>query len=160
MWWMAAAAAASEPQIEVLDDGTVRGTVDVAASPDELRALVLEPIDLNRITAEESTVTVAPAEQAGCTMVTVATPHPIMPVTYTSRDCRTAKGVKSVLVQSKQLTHLAAQWTVEAAGAGSRVVFDLDVKTNVPVPSFITRRSTKKSVKEALTALQRSFAAR
>ncbi|MEN0067290.1 MAG: hypothetical protein AAGA48_34485 [Myxococcota bacterium] len=159
MLWMAfAVAGAVEPQLEVLDGGMVRGKVAVSASADEVRTLVSAPIQLGKLTSKDSTVTVKPASEAKCRMVTIATPHPIMPVTYTSKDCDTAKGVTSKLVESKQLTHFEAEWKVEALGDKALITYDLDLKTNALVPGFIIRRSTRNAVRDALVALEKAFA--
>lgn len=159
MWWIATVGAwASEPQIETLDSGMIRGRIVVPANPESVQALIRDPAALVKVTSETSKVESATPMAGNCRKVTLFTPHPIMPVTYTSKDCDTASGMVSTLVESKQLSHFEASWTVKPEGGASVVVYDLDLKVSAMIPAFIIRRSTRKSVEEALVGLQKSFA--
>ncbi len=160
MWWIMAvgAASAAEPTIEMLDGGKVRGVIEVPAQTSVVRALVEKPVELAKVTAADATITSEPAAQPGCRKVTTHSPHPIMAVTYVSRDCNTDRGVTSQLVESKQLSEFEAVWSLEAKGEHTVVTYDLDIKTNLPLPGFIVRRSTRRAVVDALTALEQSFA--
>lgn len=158
MLWIAIAGVASaEPQVETLDDGTIRGVIDLPVSTSRVRALVVDPVELGKVVSAESQVSMVPADVADCRMVTTYSPHPLMPVTYTSRDCNTAAGVTSKLVTSKQLSHFEAEWRLEPKGDNGVVVtYDLDIKTKL-FPTFLVRRSTRKAVKDVLVALEESF---
>lgn len=160
MWLMAVAAAwAGEPTIEVLDSGVVRGTIDVGASPEEIRALVKHPDALCQITSLGSEVSVSPEDDGDCRIVEMATPHPIMPVAYTARDCDTASGVTTRLVESRQLSRLQAEWKIEAQGERTVVTYDLDLRTNLPLPGFLVRHNTRKAVSDTLMALAHAYPA-
>ena len=147
---------ADEPEVVVTDSGTVRGSVTVAAAPDQVQALVEDPDRM--ATAVGGGLQVSHTPDGDCLQVTTRAPHPVMAVEYTVRSCPTDRGLQSTLVHSDDLSRFAAAWTVEAIEGGSRVTYDLDVQPKVPLPGFVVRRSTRRGVRDALTAIQRVFA--
>lgn len=160
MWWIAIMSAfGSEPELSNLDSGGVRGRVVVTASADEVRRLLRAPNELLSVTSDSSEIQ-SLTQDGDCRKMTVYSRHPIMPVTYTSKDCDTPEGVVTQLLESKQLSKMDATWKVQDDPAGCVVVYDLDLKTNLPLPGFMIRRNARKAVADALEGIRAKFAAK
>ena len=153
--WVMAGWAAEPPEVSATESGAMRGSVEVSADVDAVRALIRDPVALARIVDGE--VQVSTQDDGDCKRVTTTAPHPLMSVTYTTRSCPTETGVQDALVESSQLSTFQAEWKVEPLGAGSRITYQLDVRPKVPVPSFMVRRSARKGVVDSLVAVRDRF---
>ena len=159
--WLAAIASTwaspPAPVVENVGDHGVRGTVELGLAPAELRALLENPVALYRITNANADISVSPDPDPDCRRVTMMTPHPVMDTSYVSRECDTAAGVTARLVESRQLSHLSGEWTLEPRKNSTLLRYELHVRTNMPVPAFMVRGSTRKGVQSALERLQQAY---
>jgi hypothetical protein len=144
---------AAEPEVTVLDDGTVRGVIEMAAPPETVRALVSDPVALRRATRATGE---ASAQQDGsCMLVASVSPQ----ASYTSRSCPTSDGWVETLVSSEQLREFSARWRVEPSATGSRVSYELAVTPSMPVPAAVVRYTLKSSVRDVLNKVGAHFGA-
>lgn len=136
-------------QAVIADDGAVVGTVTVASPPDAARAKVTDPAWVAS-TGDDST-TVKIAEQDGeCAILDYVSKHPVATATYRVRQCPTATGVSATLVASESFSTYEQSWSVTPEGTGSALRYRLNVVSTLPVPKWIVRKTTRRSVEKLM----------
>ncbi len=142
---------AAEPTVEIGEDGLVRGQVVVSASTEAVLALLGDPERINAVNGGQGKVTAKP--DGDCIRSEEVHPHPIATVAYTVRICPTKDGFSETLVEPGDMKRYVSQWHVTTTPAGTKIAYELDIQPDIPVPAWIVRKSTKRSVQHLLTRI-------
>lgn len=137
-------ASAAEPTLVVLEDGSIRGILELGVAPEAVRAAVPDPVGLHRITASPGEAKAQP--DGSCLVIDSVGPQ----ASYRSRSCPTADGWIETLVSSEQLRGFSARFRVEPAPGGSKVSYEVSATPAMPVPAFLLRSTLKSSVRDTL----------
>jgi hypothetical protein len=153
--WMLTAmvTAASEPAVTQLDHHRVRGTIDVAAPVERVRAVLSDPRNIARIDDDGTTITMRGSDE-NCQLAHAAVAHPIANIEYLVKVCPVPDGWRSTLVQSDHLEAFESVWKVEAQGTGSQLLYEIRTIPKIPVPQFIVDRQTRASVHALLVKMR------
>lgn len=150
------AALAAPPVVEVRD-GRVRGVVEVARPPAEVRGLLADPVWVNRTDGSSTTVT-GSRPDGDCLLADYHSPSRLVSATYTVRQCGTPTGWTQTLVRSDLLTAYETEWVVAPAGSGSRISYSLRVEAPMLPTSWVLSMS-QDGVTHMLGKLQQALGA-
>ncbi|MBO83973.1 MAG: hypothetical protein CL927_01325 [Deltaproteobacteria bacterium] len=157
MWGLLGAAAATEgPTVTQLDGHRVRGTIEVDAALETVRAVLSDPRRIARIDNSGTTVTLKGRDGA-CLLTHSAVAHPIASIEYVTRVCPIHDGFKSTLHQSNDLTDFESIWRMRERGSRTIVEYEIVTIPDLPIPQFIVDRQTRSAVASLLLKLQTHF---
>jgi len=156
--WMLTAlvTSASEPAVTQLDHHRVRGTIDVTASVERVRAVLADPRNIARIDDDGTTITMRGSDE-DCELAHASVAHPIASIEYLVKVCPVPGGWRSTLVQSDHLEVFESIWKVEARGSGAHLLYEIRTIPKIPVPQFIVDRQTRASVHALLLKMRTHF---
>lgn len=155
------AALAVPPEVVVQADHAVHGVVEVAASPEIVRARIADPRWVARVDGSGTKVELvadAPVQREGCVVTDRSTPNAIATVRSRIEQCPTASGFVETLVASKSFDAYRVDWTLEPHGTGTRITYHLAMSTSMMVPQFVIDSQSRKAIEAMLTKLQGAFA--
>lgn len=92
-----APALAQEPTGTVTEDGAVEVRCTLPASPEEVRALLADPVVAGRLSPE--TLSITPTSRGPCTELGMRVKGPFDPIALTTLRCPTPRGWKYSLVK-------------------------------------------------------------
>jgi hypothetical protein len=144
--------AAAAPEVRVDDDGFVRATVVLDASPSEVRALLADGAAMAETSPE---VLDARATTAGtCERLDLDVRGLFTPFSVTTLRCPTADGWTERLLDARVFTAWDARWTL-APLADGRTRVDAAIRTEValPVPASLVQARTAASLRRSLDRL-------
>ena len=147
---------AGEPVTWVGDDGTVSGTVAVAASPAQVVPWLRDAPSVARLDGGSTRVTAVSAE-GGCQVYDYVSESILSDITYRVRQCPTADGLVSTLISSPSFSAYVARWSVQPAGAGAALRYDILTEVTMMVPSSLVRSTTRRAVRRMLDKLVEHF---
>lgn len=155
MVWFSLLAWAGGPSVSVDASNTVIGTVSVSLSPDDVRGRLADPGWVATVDGGKTTVTVA-GHDGACLLVDYVSPSSLVTVRYRVRQCPTAGGYRSTLVESDDFSAYEAEWIVSAEGTGSTLQYRLRLAPKVPLPASVMAAIVRGGVEDMMGA----FAAR
>lgn len=148
-WMVAATAWAAGPEATIQGSDTVVGTVSVAMAPDELRAHLRDPVWVTGIDSGPTTVTVRERD-GDCLIADYVSPNVVAKATYTVRQCATADGLVSEMVEANLFEKYSARWQVTPDGTGSKIVYTVTMRTTLFLPTSFVTRTFRGSVEKML----------
>lgn len=155
MWFTIAMAA---PSVTMTDDNYFRGTIEVAADAETVRALVADPVKVSKIDGSGTQVEVLRTD-GECLIVHSVSPNALKTVRYTTRQCPTSTGVEGRLVESNAFSNYRNAFIVTATAKGARLEYQLDMDATVMVPQFVINNATRKGMVNLLTRLEEHLGA-
>lgn len=147
-------ARAEEPAIEMspLSDGTMQGRFVVAASPEEVRAMLADPVRSGRFAPQVVNVQVL-SSKGSCDEIVTTTRLPGTTMDYHSMRCRTSSGIRDSLIDSSLMQDFSAAWDYHAVEGGTEVTVKIKSVVDLPVPAYVMRVSLQSSVKTTILNL-------
>lgn len=141
-----------EPAITVQADGTYVCRVTVAASAEEVEALLADPVAAARLSPDVLSIQANPA--GPCQTLTTTSRGMLSALKFTSKRCPTADGWHEELVASEDFSEFDGTWTVSAVDPSTtEVMYELTTKPNLPVPDAVLRQGVQRSLKTMLRNL-------
>lgn len=151
------ASAADEARVSVDDQGRVVARIAVAASADEVKAVLADPKGTLAALSPE-TLSVQTTTEGRCEMVDRKTRGVWRPFAFRAKRCPTAHGWTETLVASDDFTAYAAEWEVEDSDDGTtEVVYTIQTEINAPVPRALVRTNLKTAAGDMLKRLAGLF---
>ena len=147
--FLASSALAGEPTVSSDADGTVRGAVVLAMSPDEALSALSDP-ELARSINPDVVALQRLATTGACTDLDISTRGMWRPLKMKARRCETANGFRETLLESEDFAAQEATWTVTEHPEGALLEYTLKSEPNLPVPRALIQDNMRRSVKEML----------
>lgn len=158
VWVLLAAALAADPVTWIGDDGTVSGSVSVAAPPEAVVPLLRDAVKVAVLDGGSTRVT--PVQPDGpCQIYDYVSASIIADIPYRVKQCPTADGLVSTLVSSPSFSTYVAQWRVQPDGTGSALRYDIKTEVTMLVPNSLVRSTARKAVRRMLDRLVERFGA-
>lgn len=146
---LALASAQAEPEVAIHDDGFVRGTLVVDASPDTVRRVLGDSVLLALASPEVRRASATP--DGACDRVDLEVKGLFTPFAVQTLRCPTDDGWTETLTDAAMFSAWDSIWTVSTSPSGDTVV-TCAVRTaiDLPVPTSLVQRRTARSVAASL----------
>lgn len=152
------AALAGAPTASVQGSDTIVASVSLPAPPEVVRERIRDPRWVTRVDGGKTTVTLG-ARQGDCVLADYVSPNVLKTVTYTVRQCPTAKGFTAELVEANAFSDYGTTWVIEPEGTGTLLRYTLRMTTTLMVPTSWVQSTTRKSVQHLMEAMLAHFKA-
>ena len=146
------------PTVTVRGTGDVEGVVTLPIPVETLRAKLVDPQFLPRVSGDGTTVTVA-GREGDCLILDSVSPSSVVEVRYRVRRCPTATGFHIALVSSPSFDAYSTEIRLSPAGAGTELRYHLRVDPSFPVPAFVINSGTRDGIDRLLRGLEAWVAA-
>ena len=149
----AALAAPAEPSpVEIGADSSIRTTVIVAATPEQVRARLADPVAAAELCDDVIGARVVGAS-GDCSLLEVTTRGLTDPLVYTVKRCPTADGWQETLVASDDFSRQDSRVRLEAVPGGTRIVMEVRSEPRLPLPQRLLQSEIAKSTVQTLRNL-------
>ncbi len=150
--------AVAEPSV-VVDGPSVVGTVTIAVSVAEVHRRVTDPEWVASVGGAGKTQVTIVSETDSCQVLDYFTESAITNVEYRVQQCVDEVGANTTLIESRSFNSYESSWNIVESEAGALVTYRVSLDTSLPVPEFMVRRNTRRSVRKMLTDMETWFIA-
>lgn len=152
-------ATAQEPSSPtVAEDNTVRSEVLIAASIDEVRRDLADPVAAAGLSS--NVIRARVISRGACDVVAMTVRGLTGPMEYTAKRCPTTNGWTETLVSSDDFDAHRAEWKVTPVPGGTLVTLTISIEPDVPVPQRVINSVVQSQVVQTLKNLVRRVAGR
>ena len=127
----------------------------ISAPLEEVRAFLLDPEEAASLTPDVESVEVLTSDT--CDLVRTTKKGLLSSVEYVVKRCYADDGVQETLVESEDFTAYEASYTLTAVDGGTKVVYDVTVGVDMPVPDWAIRMGVERSTAATMEALAAHF---
>ena len=152
----AALGSAVAGEVSVIAEGTrYSGSVEIAAPVDVVRDLVRDPVRSARASGRPMNLH-AVGSRGDCTQYAMTLPTMLGPLRGVLEACDTDEGSVVTMVEGDAFDRYVYRYRVEGVAEDrTRVTYELELSSNLPVPRAIVRHRTRREVAKALAQLAR-----
>lgn len=152
MWSVLLTAALAASPDSVIEDGVVIGTVELAVPVDEMVRRIGDPTWV--VTVDGGNTSAALVSTDGpCLVADYVVVSTLATARFRVRQCRSAEGFTGELVSSDMFERYHTRWVVDGDSTRSRLRYEVDTVTRLPLPAFIIRAATRGSVRKLMEGL-------
>ena len=155
-----AQAAPGEPSLPVVGaDAGIRTDVVVAATPDQIRAAMADPVAAIELCADVISARVV-GRSGDCSILLVTTRGLVAPLGFMTRRCPTAEGWAETLVSSDDFDRQDTTLRLEPVSGGTRIVLEVHSEPRLPLPRRLLQSEIAKSTVATLENIVRKVTGR